>query len=180
MKISPLFHRRQTWALVCMRRHEKGESHEPSRRFYPDCGTAESGRMVGRVPVCSTSGFSPHRHLSCLPFRTALPLGYNCGASFMFGPETSSPAMKFRLPRPLWFAIPTVLLVVAAVGLRVGVPIYRQQRAIRAIRQAEGQIDAEPFGPDWLSDWISNEQRKDLGRVTAVRVSGERFTDADS
>jgi ABC-type branched-subunit amino acid transport system permease subunit len=34
--------------------------------------------------------------------------------------------MKLRLPRPLWLGIPTALLVVAAVGLPFGLPIYRQ------------------------------------------------------
>ena len=45
--------------------------------------------------------------------------------------EPRGPAL--RLPRPLWFGLAALVLVIAALGIRIGVPIYRQQAAIREI-----------------------------------------------
>ena len=47
---------------------------------------------------------------------------------------------SIRLPRPLWIGLAAIVLVVVAVGLRVGVPIYRQQVALWE-DCAEGWID---------------------------------------
>ena len=56
-----------------------------------------------------------------------------------------------QLPRPLWIGLTTVVLVVVAIGLRIGAPIYRQQVAIREIEVLDGSIRTEPTGPRWLS-----------------------------
>jgi hypothetical protein len=46
--------------------------------------------------------------------------------------ETSDPppptpwCFKIRLPRPLWIGAAAVVLIVGAIGLQVGVPIFRR------------------------------------------------------
>src|SRR5262245_55735931 len=57
--------------------------------------------------------------------------------------------MRFYLPRPLWFALAMAVLVVAAVGLRFGVPAYRQREAIREIERLGGLVGTEGV-PRWL------------------------------
>ena len=52
----------------------------------------------------------------------------------------------FRVPRPLWIGLATVVLVVAGLGLRFYMPIYRQQVAIREIKRVGGQTE---MGPGW-------------------------------
>jgi hypothetical protein len=51
-------------------------------------------------------------------------------------PTTPEPrGLSGRLRRPLWIGVATFLVVVVAVGLRIGVPIYGQLRALAAIRE---------------------------------------------
>jgi hypothetical protein len=79
--------------------------------------------------------------------------------------------MKVRLPR---FAVATALLVVVVAWLQVGLPMYRQQPAIRAIRQAGGFVGVEPDGPEWNSDWTR------FGQATVVGLTNKQFNDADA
>jgi len=57
---------------------------------------------------------------------------------------------SIRLPRPLWIAMATFAVVVVTVGLRLGVPIYRQQVAVREIELLGGTVRTLPRGPEWL------------------------------
>src|SRR5262249_22199444 len=58
------------------------------------------------------------------------------------------------LPRALWIGIVAVVLVVVALGLQIGVPIYRQQVAIREIERVGGYVTLGSRGPEWLRDWL--------------------------
>jgi hypothetical protein len=55
-----------------------------------------------------------------------------------------------RLPRPLWIGMTAVVLIVGTVSLRVGVPIYRQQVAIREIERVGGLVELCAGRPMWL------------------------------
>jgi hypothetical protein len=65
--------------------------------------------------------------------------------------------MHLRLPRPVWFAVPTVVLVVAGIGLRVIIPAYRQRSAVKEIAKCTVQMQVRPFGPKWLRDVMGND-----------------------
>jgi hypothetical protein len=45
---------------------------------------------------------------------------------------------SIRLPRPLWPGVAAVVLVVVALGLQFGVPIYQQHVAVREITEIGG------------------------------------------
>src|SRR5262245_2417071 len=57
---------------------------------------------------------------------------------------------SIRLPRPLWIGSVAGVLVVVAVGLPIGVPVYRQYVAIREIEEVGGRVETYARGPKWL------------------------------
>ncbi len=85
--------------------------------------------------------------------------------------------MKFRLPRPLSFAIPTAVLVIAAVSLQVGLPIYREQAAIATIERLGGRVLRRQVGPEWLRECIGEKRMTSFDNVFAVWLEQEQITD---
>ena len=80
----------------------------------------------------------------------------------MTTPPTEHRRFTVQLPRPLWIGLTTVVLFGAAVGLRFGVPIYRQHVAIREIELLGGAVSTTPGGPEWqrelkVSDYIRDK-----------------------
>ena len=75
---------------------------------------------------------------------------------------------RIPLSRALWVGVATVVLIVIAVGLRIGVPIYRQQLAFRVIEAAGGCIEPVRGGPDWLRRWAGDEWMKVFDEVGYV------------
>ena len=74
-----------------------------------------------------------------------------------------------KLPRPLRVLFVAIAVVVLGVGLRFGLPIYRQQRAVREIEQLGGFIvETSPLGPDWLREFIGEERLTPFDYVTGV------------
>jgi hypothetical protein len=66
-------------------------------------------------------------------------------------PVTPEPRrFSIRLPRPLWIGLATALLVVVAVGLQLGIPIYRQEVAIREIERRGGSVESYDPVPTWV------------------------------
>src|SRR5262245_32955480 len=55
-----------------------------------------------------------------------------------------------RASRPLWIGLATILLVVLYGGLRIGIPIYRQQVAIREIGKQRGFVESYDPIPNWI------------------------------
>src|SRR5438874_2664031 len=82
------------------------------------------------------------------------------------------------LPRPLWIGVATIALVIVAVGLRIGMPIYRQQVVIQEIEQLGGKIESRHAGPQWLRDRLGYERAELLDEVFSVSLSDTRATDA--
>jgi internalin A len=61
---------------------------------------------------------------------------------------------SIRLPRPLWIGAAMVVLIVISVGLRIAVPIYQQELAIREVERAGGSVPAVVWtGPKFLKMW---------------------------
>ena len=59
----------------------------------------------------------------------------------------------------------TVVLVVVAVGVLVGVPVYRQQVAIREIDRLGGGGETRSGGPQWLRDIVGDEWMRGFDAV---------------
>jgi hypothetical protein len=85
-----------------------------------------------------------------------------------------------RVPRPLWIGIAAAVVVVISLGLRVGLPIYRQQVAIAEIERVGGVVFTQPCGPEWLESLLYGIDQ-DLGdrlvTVSAVCLDGRPVTD---
>jgi len=84
---------------------------------------------------------------------------------------------SIRLPRPLWIALVTAVLIVGAVSLRFGLPIYRQQLALRAIERAGGVEKTRPGGPKWLRNLIGEDLMMPFDDVVEVRLGHKWATD---
>jgi hypothetical protein len=94
-------------------------------------------------------------------------------------PSPSEPSrFAIRLPRPLWIGVATVVVVVVGLGLRFGLPIYRQHLAIQEIERAGGGVGVEERGPEWLRARLGDERMATFGEVTAVYLAGSQATDA--
>ena len=75
-----------------------------------------------------------------------------------------------RLPRPLWIGLAAVAVIVLAVGLRVGLPIYRQQVAVGEIERLGGWVFTAPRTPEWLYDLLYR-MNQGLGERSDVVIS---------
>jgi hypothetical protein len=95
-------------------------------------------------------------------------------------PTTPEPRhVAIRLPRPLWIGVAAAVVIVVAVGLRIGVPIYRKRVAIREIERIGWiVVNRPPTLPAWIRSWIGDEWQKVLDEVEYVNVPETRFTDA--
>jgi len=93
-------------------------------------------------------------------------------------PVTVKPRrLSIRLPRPVWIAVASAVLIVMGVVLRIGLPIYRQQMAIREIEGIRGRIGWTLGGPNWLRALVSDDLMQLLrDDVTAVHLD---WTEAD-
>ena len=85
-----------------------------------------------------------------------------------------------KLPRPRGFGVAAVVLAVVAVGLPFGIPIYRQQVAIREIRRLGGSVRVALNGrPEWFRDRLPDGWNEVFGRVILVNLGTPTVTDAD-
>jgi hypothetical protein len=81
-----------------------------------------------------------------------------------------------RLPRPLWIGLVTLLLIVMSVGLRLGLPIYRQHAAVRAIQRLGRDVTLRTRCPQWLRDRVGEERANLFDEVVEVDL-GETAAD---
>src|SRR5688572_3307689 len=97
----------------------------------------------------------------------------------MASSSTAEPRRFIRLPRPLWIFLATVVVIVAAVGLRIGLPIYHQHLAIREIERLGGTVELTEGGPRWLRDRVGDQWMTPFDDVEGVILSGTQVTDAE-
>jgi hypothetical protein len=84
--------------------------------------------------------------------------------------------MKLRLPRPLWITLATVVLVVVGVGVRLGLPAYRQREAIRAIREHGGEIEFRRSCPEWVQRCLGNDGTEAFDVIEGLRFVPDEDT----
>jgi hypothetical protein len=86
---------------------------------------------------------------------------------------------SIRLPRPLWMGWAVFVVLVGAVGLGFGLPIYRQQMAKEALKERGAYIESDYHGPIWLGksptkidgrdeEWETNRWRKPFYEATFI------------
>jgi hypothetical protein len=93
-------------------------------------------------------------------------------------PVTPEPRRSsIRQPRPLWIGVAAMVLLVAGGGLRIALPIYRQQTAIREIERLGGHVECARGGPDWLRERLGDEPMKLFDTVTQVSLSDTAASD---
>jgi len=86
--------------------------------------------------------------------------------------------LGFRLPRPIGIGLVTLAIVVVGVGLRIGLPMYRQHLAIRETEGVGGEIwGARPVGPVWFREWAGSRFTDLVDEVDTVYIQTAEFTD---
>jgi hypothetical protein len=89
---------------------------------------------------------------------------------------------KTSLPRPLWFGLATVLVLVTGIALRVGVPIYRQRPAVQVVEALGGYASKGYKVPLWMTQWIGNDAAQKFGwllrDVYSVSLNNTDATDS--
>src|SRR5262245_18297777 len=83
-----------------------------------------------------------------------------------------------RLPPPRWIGVATLALIVVAVGLKIGVPVYRHRSAIQEMERAGGKVQIRGGGPDWLRQRIGNERMTLFDEVYEVELVKKEGADA--
>lgn len=90
-----------------------------------------------------------------------------------------APRLSMCLPRSLRIGVVAVVLVVFAIALSVGLPIYRQKVAIREIERVGGEIlQIRPGRPKWLRERLRDDQRALIDEVVHLDLNHSRATDA--
>lgn len=84
--------------------------------------------------------------------------------------------LSIPLPRPLWIGLAAAVLIVASVALRFGLPIYRQQAAIRAIERVGGEVYLGRVEAEWIRAIIGEERATLLDPIDCVRFLPDKAT----
>src|SRR5260370_28791516 len=84
---------------------------------------------------------------------------------------------SISVPRPVRIFAAMVVLIVVAIALQFGLPVYRQQAAIREIERAGGSVQTIHRGPNWLRGQIGEERMKLLDEAVDVRLDDTEATD---
>jgi hypothetical protein len=87
--------------------------------------------------------------------------------------------MQLRVPRPMWIAIPTAVLVVAVIGVQVGLPLYRRQAAFVTIDRLGGDSSSTRSAPDWLWHLLGDTLTEPWDDVQGVYLMKTTANDAD-
>jgi hypothetical protein len=95
-------------------------------------------------------------------------------------PPSERRRFAIRMPRPLWIGVAAAVVIVVALGLRVGLPIYREHVAVAEVERLGGWAFTEPWGPEWLASLLYDIDQ-DLGdrlvTVSSVCLDGRPATD---
>lgn len=104
-------------------------------------------------------------------------------------PEIHS--ISFRLPQPLWILLAAVVIAIAGVGMRMGLPVYMRRVVIRNIEAVGGrattrselQSSWEPVATsdgasEWLHEQIGDERTAAMDEVVRVDLNDRPASDA--
>ncbi len=94
------------------------------------------------------------------------------------GPTAHESRFSIRVPRPLWIFLATVVLVVAAAGLRAGLSVHRRQLVLSEIGPLGGTMVVRATGPAWFRTMLGVAQIKAFGEIE-LNLNGAEVTDDD-
>jgi len=94
-------------------------------------------------------------------------------------PVTPDTRFSIRLPRPLWIGLTAAILAVVAVGVRIGMPIYWQQQAIREIERLKGTAVTAERRPAWIRNLFGSRFTDLFEDVVRVELSNSKIKDAE-
>lgn len=77
------------------------------------------------------------------------------------------------LPRPFYLSLAAAALIVFAVGLRIGLPIYRHRSAIREFQRIHASVHFRQGGSEWLWRHVSKAQWLGKRRMELVELVTE-------
>src|SRR5665213_2074561 len=80
------------------------------------------------------------------------------------------------LPRPFWIGVAAVGLIILAIGLGIGVPMYRQHSAILEIQRLGGFVETNFGGPNWLRDLVGERWMQVFDEPSYIQF-GEQSAD---
>src|SRR5262245_24873192 len=94
-------------------------------------------------------------------------------------PQTEKPPRR-RHWIPLALKVFVALLVIAGTlgGILVGLPGWRNWKAIREIERVGGAFDSKPRGPEFLRNLAGDKWMIPFDEITAVHLNGSRIDDA--
>src|SRR5579871_6393067 len=84
---------------------------------------------------------------------------------------------SIRLPHWGWFLMFAIVLAIAGIGLRFGLPVYHHQKAIQQIERMNGKVSKVPGGPSWLRRWIGDNRMEVFAEVEAVSIFADGKSD---
>lgn len=87
-------------------------------------------------------------------------------------PGTEPQRSGLRLPRARWLLLATIVLIVAGVGIRFGVPIVRRMVAVRELDRI-GTVSGVWGGPKWLENRIGYRVGRLFERTNYVSLLRE-------
>jgi internalin A len=85
--------------------------------------------------------------------------------------------VTLRLPHWKWLLYVAIPFVLAAVALPFAIPVYQKHVAIREIERLKGIVTTTKGGPEWLREWLGDEQGRMFDDVTGVNLAMTEITD---
>src|SRR5262245_2828998 len=133
-------------------------------------------------------------HSPGIDFRPAAPVldredngnvtGIHSATGQQYSEEMAAPAPEpcrftIRLPPPLWIGVATMAVVLVAAGLRIALPIWRQQVAIQEIERLGRRVISVEGGPRWLRRLVGNKWMTIFDVPVSVTLSRTAVTDTN-
>jgi Leucine-rich repeat (LRR) protein len=87
--------------------------------------------------------------------------------------------ISVRLPRPLWIGLAAVALIIASLGLRIGLPAYRRHAAMRRLEAAGAFISTYRIGPNWLREFLGPQLMRPFERIYDLNLEVLQAADSD-
>src|SRR5579859_1852964 len=87
--------------------------------------------------------------------------------------------MSLRIPHPWWLLLAASAILAVAIGLGIGLPIYRHRAAVHAVERLGGTTLTEEVPPAWLPGWFRERLNGVFLDVWSVDLAETRCSDAD-
>src|SRR5579863_3464242 len=86
--------------------------------------------------------------------------------------------LSIHPPQTFWIFVLDVVLIFVGIWFQFGLPVYRQQVAIREIERVGGSVETRNAGPIWLRYWLGDERMELFDDVVRVSLDFNPAADA--